>query len=337
MPLFLAMLRSETLGKQEDCDAALAGLRAYQQAPREIIAPAKTAVQHAGRVSLLDCGGPADGRVVILVPSLINPPDILDLPGASLAAMLAARGMRPLLVDWGSPSPADAAQDVAAHAAELLVPLIAAFDTPPALVGYCLGGTIATAAASLTPVAGLATLAAPWHFRGYGNALPAMRDLWERAQPGCAALGLVPMEILQAGFWRLDPARIVAKYSAFGRMAPDSVATRAFVRLEDWANGGAPLTYAAGRDLFECFARDDAPGRGQWRVGGHIVDPFALDCPVVEFVSRTDRIVPAATAANHADRRDLAIGHVGMIVGSRANASLWTPLADWIDSLPPPK
>ena len=52
---------------------------------------------------------------------------------------------------------------------------------------------------------------------------------------------------------RLDPARTIAKYEAFGRMAPDSDAARAFVRLEDWANAGEPLPLACARDLFDRF------------------------------------------------------------------------------------
>ena len=51
------------------------------------------------------------------------------------------------------------------------------------------------------------------------------------------------------------------------------------------------------------------------------------------FVSLTDRIVPAATAAGLAARRDLALGHVGMIVGGRARTMLWDPLAAWIAAL----
>jgi len=329
------MLRSETLGRPEEFTAAMTGLAAYQTANRPSFRAAITAVQHVGRVTLYDCGGAVAARPVILVPSLINPPYILDLPGASLARAMAAAGLRPLLVDWGTPDGADAEQDVGAHAADMLVPLIESLAEPPVLVGYCLGGTIATAAAALAPVAGLATLAAPWRFTGYGRARETMIDLWQHAEPGCAALGLVPMEVLQAGFWRLDPARTVAKYAAFGRMDPDSQAAHAFVRLEDWANAGAPLPFAVGRDLFETFVRDDAPGSGTWRVGGTRIDPRALHCPTVEFVSLTDRIVPAASAAGLADRRDLAIGHVGMIVGSRARASLWQPLLDWIEQLAP--
>jgi polyhydroxyalkanoate synthase len=64
-----------------------------------------------------------------------------------------------------------------------------------------------------------------------------------------------------------------------------------------------------------------------------VPDPLALACPAVEFVSRTDRIVPAATAAGLADRRDLAAGHVGMVVGGGARTVLWEPLAAWLTAV----
>ena len=335
LPLFLDMLRSETAASPDEFNAAMTGLRAYQVAVRDEPAPVMTAVQHVDRVTLRDYGG--RGPPVIFVPSLINPPAILDLGERSLLRWMARHGFRTLLVDWGEPSPADRDRTIADHVANMLVPLIQSLDEPPVLVGYCLGGTIATAAARLAPVAGLATIAAPWRFAGYGDARTAMIDLWRAAEPACRTMGLVPMEVLQSGFWRLDPSRTVAKFAAYGRMDPDSAGARAFVRLEDWANAGAPLPYAVGRDLFEGFVRDDIPGTGRWTIGATVVDPMSLSCPTIEFVSRTDRIVPAATAAGLAERRDLGIGHVGMIVGSRALHELWEPLADWIARLPRPR
>ena len=333
--MFLDMLRSETAALPDRFAAAMAGLQAYQVAERPPLPAPPAALHRVGRASLRDYGSPGTlGRHVVLVPSLINPPDILDLtPDRSLLRWLAARGLHPWLVDWGTPGPEDRDLDIAAHVERLLAPLIAALDAPPVLVGYCLGGTMAVAAAAVAPVAGLATIAAPWRFEGYGAGRHAIAAMWTNARPSCEALGVVPMEVLQAGFWRLDPARTVAKYERFATLAPDSEAARSFVRLEDWANAGAPLPYAAGRSLFEDLVDADLPGRGTWHVGGRMIDPLALDCPAIEFVSRTDRIVPAATAAGLPQRRDLAIGHVGMIVGGRARDQLWTPLADWIDAL----
>ena len=334
LPLFLDMLRSETAASPERAAAALAGLRRYQSAPRPPRARVAPARHRKGAARLRDLGGA--GRPVVFVPSLINPPSVLDIsPDRSLVRWIATQGFRTWLVDWGAPPVADRGLDVAGHVTDRLLPLLARLDAPPILVGYCLGGTMALAAAALSPVAGVATLAAPWRFAGYGEGGRAdMLALWDAARPACEAMGLVPMEVLQAGFWKLDPARTIAKYERFATLDPDSDAAREFVALEDWANGGAPLTYAAGAELFEALIAEDRPGRGLWRVGGVTVDPTELACPAVEFVSLTDRIVPAATAIGLPDRRDLGAGHVGMIVGSRARAQVWEPLAEWLAAVP---
>lgn len=323
------MLREETAASPERRAAALAGLKAYQEAPRERkgrLAPVRFRRQ---RARLRDYGG--EGRPVIFVPSLINPPFILDLaPQNSLLRWCSEQQLHPYLLDWGSPSPADRALDATAHVERILMPLIARFDEPPLLVGYCLGGTLALGAAAAGRVAGVALIAAPWHFAGFGHGRAAIADLWSAAKPSCEAMGLVPMEVLQTGFWRLDPGRTVSKYEAFGRMEPGSPGYQGFVALEDWANAGAPLPYAAGRQLFEEFVGQDMTGTGGWRVAERVVDPHALPCPAIEFVSLSDRIVPKESAAGLADRHDLGAGHVGMIVGGRAKVQLWEPLAQWL-------
>lgn len=291
-------------------------------------------VARAGRAVLRDYGanGGGSGPPVVFVPSLINPPLILDMPyRRSLLRWLSRQGVRPLLVDWGTPSPQDRAQDVAQHIEEMLIPLLRSIGEPATLVGYCLGGTMAMAAAAAVPVRGLALIATPWRFSGFGaEAIERIESLWEGAHETCDTLGFVPMEVLQSGFWQLDPARTVAKYERFGRLDPASAAAKSFVAMEDWANAGAPLTYAAGRQVFDDLFSADLPGRGRWQVAGTIADPAALPCPAIEFVSLTDRIVPAASAAGLADRRELRLGHVGMVVGSSAKDALWRPLADWL-------
>jgi polyhydroxyalkanoate synthase len=326
-------LRSETAAFPARRAAALAGLRAYQEAKRPEPRAPKPVFATAGRAVLRDYGG--SGRPVVFVPSLINPPLVLDLArGNSLLRWLARQGVRPLLIDWGVPTPKDRAQDIGDHVEQLLLPLLAALDRPPVLAGYCLGGTMALAAAALTPVAGLVSIAAPWRFSGYADSLDRISALWDQGHETCEKLGLVPMELLQSGFWQLDPARTVAKFERFARLARGSAEARAFIALEDWANGGAPLTFAAGRQLFDDFLVADLPGRGRWEVGGKSVSPEALVCPALSFVSTTDRIVPAESAATFGEIRKLPLGHVGMIVGGRARPTLWEPLAHWLKALP---
>lgn len=337
LPLFLDMLREETAASPERRSTALAGLRAYQDAARARPLHPKPARYRKGRARLRDYGvRGASGRAVVLVPSLINPPHILDLlPEVSLLRWLAANGHRPFLLDWGEQGPAARDMDLTAHVERVLLPLVAKFAEPPVLVGYCLGGTIALAAACAAPVAGLALIASPWRFAGFGDAARGeIAALWHAARPACEKLGLVPMEVLQSGFWRLDPPRTVAKYEAFAALDPLSREARTFVAMEDWANAGAPLPFATSRQLFEDFVADDMTGAGGWHVGGAVVAPSALGCPTIEFVSRNDRIVPAASSADLPGRRDLGAGHVGMIVGRAARAQLWQPLADWLNALP---
>jgi len=336
LPLFLDMVRREIGGNAARLQAALAGLRLYQQAMREPPSALPRAIASAGCGAMLrDYGG--TGPPIVFIPSLINPPGILDLSAErSLLRWLAANGHRPLLLDWGEDAQARRSLSIGGHVEDIVLPLIETLGEPPALVGYCLGGTMAVAAAALTPVTKLATIAAPWHFSGFpAEARKMLLALWRGALASTQSLGVLPMEILQSAFWSLDPARSVAKFEAFSLAIPGSDAARAFVALEDWANDGPPMSEAAAREMFEDLFEADRPGSGGWRVGGKRIDPAALACPTFHIVSTTDRIVPHATAISTGERLDLARGHVGMVVGRHAEAGLWRPLSAWLSRTGP--
>ncbi len=326
------MLRSEAGDDPAYTAAVLAGVRAYQRAPRSIRAKPEI-VARAGRARLLGFGGA--GRPIVFVPSLINGPEILDLDtDRSLLRWLAARGFNPLLLDWGTPDGDERDRDIGGHVRDLLLPLLAYLGQAPVLVGYCLGGTMAIAAATLLPVAGVVTIAAPWNFANYpGSTRTGTTQLWRSAKEAAETTGLLPIEVLQAGFWKLDPQRTLAKYARLAEVADDAHALARFVVVEDWANGGPPLTLAAARQLFEAMIDADLPGHGQWRIDGRAIDPAALGVPMLEVVSEVDRIVPASTASGIGDRIALRLGHVGMIVGGSGRTRLWEPLAEWLSAL----
>jgi polyhydroxyalkanoate synthase len=325
--LFLELLRSETAANPARMQAALAGLRRYQEAGRPPPPEPMPVVAAAYGAALRDYGGA--GPPVLFVPSLINPPNVLDMGERSLLRWLAGRGRRVLLLDWGWPGPGRREMSVAGHVERILLPLMNKVGEPVDLVGYCLGGTMALAGAQLGPARSVAALAAPWHFSGFpAESRADLGRLWSEAQATVRALGLLPMEVLQCAFWSLDPARTVAKFEAFAALEGAEAGT--FVMLEDWANDGPPVAEASARELFETLFAGDATGAGQWRVGGEIIDPASLACPFLNIVSTTDRIVPHGTASPAGERLDLALGHVGMVVGSRAREALWEPLAAWL-------
>lgn len=325
----MEMVASAARDDPERARKALAGLKIYGEAPRSA-REQRPVLFRAGRASLLDGGGA--GPVVVLVPSLINSSVVLDLDRErSLLDNLAAHGFHPLLVDWGCPTPDDAPQTIGDHVTDMLVPLIDAVGEPVHLVGYCLGGTMALAAAALRQVRSLTLLATPWHFARYPTeAQAAMARLWADNADAVAAMGLAPIELLQSAFWGLDPARTVAKFAALAGRHPNDPNVANFVAVEDWANSGAPLTAAATAELFGWLGGADKPGRGQWMLGGKAIHPARLHCPSLHLTALQDRIAPAATAPDAIRARACPSGHVGMIVGSRAEDGCREPLRDWL-------
>lgn len=327
LPLFLEMVRQVGWHDPKTAAAALRGLRAFAAAPAAPIRQPRPALFRNDGAALRDCGG--EGPTVVLVPSPINPPDILDLDGErSLASALAASGARVLLLDWGSAAERRE-HDLGEHVAAILQPLLLQVGEPVALLGYCLGGTLALAAAQRVPVRRVATLATPWRFAAYPiSAREGLADMLARAAPIAQDLGQLPMEVLQSAFWSLDPAGVVAKFAAFAGLDPTSVKAREFVVLEEWANGGEPLPWLAAVELIDALFRDDQAARGTWCIAGQAVSAMAR-VPTLHLVAAHDRITPAA-AAPPGERWLLATGHVGLAIGTAARRDYHPALFDWL-------
>ena len=154
----------------------------------------------------------------------------------------------------------------------MLLPLLRSIGEPVALVGYCLGGTMAIAAANLVDVRARRHARRAVEFLALSGASRARcKTCGATRRAASRELGALPMEVLQARFWSLDPERTVNKFAEFGRLDPDSAEARRFVELEDWANEGEPLPYPAARELIEDLFGRDLPGTGEWRVGGRAV------------------------------------------------------------------
>ena len=325
--MFLELVRKVSESEPELARAALTGLKNYEGAKRDAAAAPRPEIARVAGTCIRDHGG--SGAPVLLIPSLINPPRILDLdPDVSLTQAIARMSRRVLLLDWGKAA-ARRDLDVAGHVEHLLLPLLRSIGEPLALLGYCLGGTMAIAAANLAPVDRVVTLAAPWRFADYPEeSRRALADMWRHSKATSQSLGALPMEVLQAAFWSLDPQRTVKKFAEFGRLDPGSADARRFIALEDWANEGEPLPFPAARELIEDLFGSDFPGSRTWQVGGKSVSDRP-SAPALHILAGHDRIAPAATAPS-GDRLVIASGHVGMIVGS-ARAELHRALGAFLD------
>lgn len=322
--------------------ALIAGIAAYRRHPWRRELPDPPCVWEEGGSRLLDFG-PPDAIPVLFVPSLVNRAYVLDLaPGRSMMRWLAAEGVRPLLLDWGWPGPAERAYTLTDYIAGRLQRAVQAVGRPVVLAGYCMGGLLALAAAQLRPerVRALALLATPWDFHAVDAPLARrLADTLSMAEPLMATTGTLPVDTLQALFALPEPGAIAEKYRAFGRMDQDSAAAQSFVALEDWLNDGVPLAAPVAREALGGWYGANTPGRGLWQVAGTVVDPASVTHPAFVAAPARDRIVPPESALPlarlipGATLLRPAAGHIGMAAGPRARSALWEPLRDWLQRL----
>jgi len=338
LPLFLALVQQYLADDPETMRRVLAALRRYQRAPRGFLTPPGAVLLRQGRAALRAPRGLADiDRTAyrprtILVPSPINAPAILDMDtGCSFAGWLGTHGHAPALVDWGATDATMRGECADDYALSYLVPMLRAQDGPVHLIGYCLGGLVALAAACHVPVQSLTLIATPWHFSGFsGERRAELAAMWAANADLCRQMGLVPMELIQSGFWTLAGRRMVDKFLAFADHPRGSDAERRFVAIEDWANGGEPLPFALGQQLFEQFYGEDRTGTGRWQVGGVTIDPKLALGPALEVDAADDAIVPLAASPALPGRQVLPSGHVGMVIGRSAPDRLWQIVNDWL-------
>ena len=329
-------------------EALAQGIAAYRAHPWRRNLPAPPVLWREGTTSLLDFGSPG-GMPVLVVPSLINRAYILDLAqGRSLMRWLSGQGLRPLLVDWDAPGPAERALDLTGYVAGRLSGALEqaralAEGAAVPVIGYCMGGLLALALAAHRPdaVSRLALLATPWDFHAEraetARIAGTMLDLWE---PALEALGELPVDLLQALFWTIDPLQVVRKFVAFAALDPASPRAADFVAIEDWLNDGVGLALPVARECLAGWYGANTPARGEWRIAGRRVDPGRIAVPSLVVVPSQDRIVPPPSARalaarlRQADILSPAAGHIGMVAGARAEEAVWRPLAAFLAAAP---
>lgn len=322
------------------------GVAKYHAHPYRRPRARRPAFWRAGHARLLDFAPKSKGRPVIAVPSLVNSSDVLDLtPDRSVMRALARAGFRPLLLDWGEPEADAALWTPERYLEDRLLPMLdaaTAADGRPALViGYCMGGLLATALAARRPeaVERLALLATPWDFHAPSpKRARLVAGMLEPLRRAAEADGAVPPALLQTLFFALDPTLAARKYRAFARMPQDSDAARLFVAMEDWVNGGPSLAAPMADTVLHTWYGANATRNGEWRVGEAVIDNRAYLGPTLVAAPARDQIVPPESALAYAEGAEsvtilkVDAGHVGMIVGHNARDGLWRPLIEWLNA-----
>jgi len=318
------------------------GINAYRRHPYRREAHPKPTIWERGGCKLFDFG-PEAGWPLLVIPSLINRAYILDLmPEASMLDFLGKHNIRPLLFDWGTEATSSERLTLDQLILERMKPALkSAHDRTgkrPLVLGYCMGGTLATALACLAKehTAGLGLLAAPWNFdqTNYPTNQSALQ--WSMLTSLAGFIGGTPIDLLQTLFAQVDPMSVPEKFAKFAKLDPTSKAAIRFVAIEDWLNDGTSLNAEITSECFLDWYGSNMPGRGAWQIDGIQVRPDRLNLPIWLAVPERDRIVPPQSAlflANMLTGCELIRpkgGHVSMVAGLNAENVLWNPLLCWL-------
>jgi len=286
----------------------------------------------------------SSGPAVLLVPSLINRWYVLDLrDGASLVQHLVGAGLDVYAIDWGDCRDEDRDlewDNVVARLARMrrAVARISG-QRRIAVLGYCMGATLAAIEVALRPdgVSALIDLAGPIDFSRAGR-------LRESVQPdvfdadAVASAGNVAPAQMQAGFTALRPTQQLAKWVGVADRWDDDIAVASFAALEAWANDNVAFPAEAYRTYIRELYQQNRLVAGTHVVAGERVDLSRIVCPTLVITAGRDAICPPPAAlvlidrVGAADRRQLAVpgGHVGAVVGSRAVRDLYPAVARFI-------
>lgn len=331
-------------------EQTLRGLTQYLIHPYERkTGPEGAIVWQRDGVRLIDYSGRGkwDGKTsVLIIPSLINRAYVFDLQEeASFITYMAKAGIRPLMLDWGEPSPALAHLDCAGYMERYLLPVMDWLrenntDHRLHVAGYCMGGIFAVALAQLRreQMATLTLLATPWDFHvPEFFRIPVDTMLRANIQAVIRGMPLFPASWLQSLFYMGNHWLFHRKFQRFAAMDPESPEATDFVALEEWVNDGVNLTAAVTEECLLGWVTDNALVNGQWRVQSQAISPSELALPVFAAVPRKDRVVPSSSTQTLLDAlKDAHIhrplcGHLGIMAGRGAEEAMWQPYTQWLN------
>lgn len=290
---------------------------------------------------------PAFARPVLLCPSLINRPYILDLMrGNSLVEALVERGHDVYIIDWGDPGDAELDVDFAGFVRGRLRRFIDRTNVEAGsdqlhLVGQCLGGTMATALMAVDDhgVATLTNLTAPLDFHDGG-----MLSAWTKApffdpRALADALGHVPHWLSQPSFMVLRPMGTPVKALRLFQKLGDERFVDFFRALETWINDNVAIPRLFYLDLIERLYRENALVEGTLMLGDRPVVLEEVRVPTLTICAEQDHIVPPQSAVRGHERlgseeKELEVfagGHIGVVIGSKGRRELWPRMMAWFE------
>lgn len=284
---------------------------------------------------------PPRGQVVIF-PSLINRPYILDLGrGRSLIQYLVKSGFEVALFDWGSPTSREQELGLKPLLQERLPRALKTLDAysattdrslqPRTLLGHCLGGNIALLFAEQAPKAfdKIALLTTPIDTEN-----DALLTTWFRTpnwDPHLFAnsVEFIPWFALQASFQMQRPTLTPRRWLQVLSRLSEKEFRESWLQMEIWSNDSVSFSRQLFKDLLIPMYRENS-----------MMQRSKLSLPIFSLAAFDDHIVPVksvrAIKSSHPDCKHCFFeakgGHIGAVLSSRTRKEIWPELVKFMTS-----
>ncbi len=283
----------------------------------------------------------------LIAYAMVNRYTMLDLqPNRSMIRNLLDQGQDVYLIDWGYADRMDrhlTMDDLINGFMDDCIDYIRQQHQIDAinLLGVCQGGTFSAIYAALHPekVKNLITMVAPVDFSTNDSLLFSWAKHMD-VDLMIDAYGIIPGDMMNQSYQMLAPFSLtVQKYVNMVDIIGDADKLSDFLRMESWIfdspdQPGEVLRQNA-KDLFQ----ENRLVKGEFEIGGQLVNLKNISMPVLNIYAEFDTLVPPAASKallDHVgtkDKQELSypVGHVGMFVSGKTQATLAPRIHEWID------
>jgi polyhydroxyalkanoate synthase subunit PhaC len=290
---------------------------------------------------------------VLLVPPLAAPASCFDLwRGASLAGHLLALGYPTYLVDYGPISFEDRQLGIEHWVDDVIPTAVRAVscdsdELPVQVVGWCLGGIMASLAAAGNdlPVRSVSMVASPFDFEQVRTMAP-IRRLAELTGGRLVtslytALGGAPAPLVSLGFQATALDKRLTKPLFTLRNLHDRDLLAHVEAVDDYMANMLAYPGRTFAQLYHRFFRVNDLADGRIELADREIDLATLDVPVLVVAGRDDILAPPQavlavekllTGATEVRTELCPGGHLGVLTGRSAQDCTWRVLDEFLAS-----
>jgi polyhydroxyalkanoate synthase subunit PhaC len=239
---------------------------------------------------------------IFLVYSLFNRSYLLDLaPGLSVIEGLVNKGYEVYLLDWGIAGPEDQDINLETYVMDYIKKgvqraLRHSGADGISLIGYCLGGTLASIYTSIAeePIKNLIAATSPFNFEPV-----SMPDKWAEGFKNDAfnlermldVHSIIPSEYVQAFFRGMGSPIYFSPYVSLMNRIDDDKFVEKWRRVNKWTNEHVPFTREAFRQFNNDLARNNKFFKGEFTVRGRKADLANIKSNFLAVASKNDHLV----------------------------------------------